>query len=189
MTFNVNKEVQDFGPYKLVIRRKAEGKAYAVLWRGGEKLAYAEGNSKEEALDELLRLHGIRQLELAKARGDKPLTADEVAMTFRNLWGSLTQSQQTMLRALYRAPHRELTSPALAEAASFRGHHGANLWLGLAGAMFANECPRAEGDMLLKKDGTPVPTSWFALWDEHRNVWTMRSEVAEGMRQAHCVSQ
>ena len=84
-----------------------------------------------------------------------------------------------------RATNREMTVPALADAAPFRGHGGVNLWLGLAGAMFANDCPRAEGEMLRKKDGTPVMTSWFALGDESRRMWTMRPE---GMYQAECVA-
>ena len=188
MTFSVEKEVQDFGPYKLVIRHPKAAKAYSVLWRGGEKLAYAEAESREAAFNEMLRLLGIRQLELAKARGNAPLTAEQVATAFRYLWNCLTKSQQTMLQALHRSPEREMTVPALAEAVRFRGYSGVNLWLGLAGAMFANECPRADGEMLLNDDGSPVMTSWFALWDKPRGVWIMRPEVADGMRQAECVA-
>jgi hypothetical protein len=188
MTFSVDKEVQDFGPYKLVIRQPKGARAYSVLWRGGEKLAYAEAESREAAFNEMLRLLGIRQLELAQAQGNKPLSAEQVATTFRYLWGFLTRAQQRMLQALHRAPQREMTVPALAEVVGFRGHSGVNLWLGLAGAMFANECPRAEGEMLYREDGTPVMTSWFALWDDPRSVWTMRPEVADGMRQAECIA-
>ena len=49
MAFSIDKEVQDFGPYKLVIREPKGARAYCVLWRGGEKLAYAESESKEAA--------------------------------------------------------------------------------------------------------------------------------------------
>lgn len=188
MTFSVEKEVQDFGPYKLVIREPKGAKAYSVLWRGGEKLAHAEGESKEAAFNEMLRMLGIRQLELAKAQGGDPLTVSQVATAFRYLWKHLTSSQQRMLQALYRATNGEMSVPALANVVAFRGHSGVNLWLGLAGAMFANECPRADGEMLHREDGAPVMTSWFALWDEPRSVWIMRPEVAEGMRQAECVA-
>jgi len=188
MAFSIDKEVQDFGPYKLVIREPKGARAYCVLWRGGEKLAYAESESKEAAFNEMLRLLGIRQLTLAKAQGSAPLTATQVATTFRYLWSHLTSSQKRMLHALHAAHDHEMSVPALANVVSFRGHSGVNLWLGLAGAMFANECPRAEGEMLQHEDGTPVMTSWFALWDEPRSVWTMRPEVAEGMRQAECVA-
>lgn len=188
MTFNVDKEVQDFGPYKLVIRPLEGARAYSLLWRGGEKLAYAEAESKEAAFSEMLRLLDIRQLELAKAQGNEPLAVAQVASAFRFLWGHLTSAQQKMLQALHRATDREMTVPSLADVVAFRGHSGVNLWLGLAGAMFANECPRSEGEMLHYGDGTPVMTSWFALWDELRGVWTMRPEVAEGMRQAECVA-
>lgn len=188
MTFNVDKEVQDFGPYKLVIRQPKGEKAYSVLWRSGEKLAHAEAESKEAAFNEMLRLLGIRQLELAKGQGNEPLTAEQVATAFRYLWDHLTKSQQRMLQALHRAPNREMTVPALADVVGFSGHSGVNLWLGLAGAMFANECPRAQGEMQHYENGTPVMTSWFALWDEPRRVWTMRNEVADGMRQSECVA-
>lgn len=188
MTFSVEKEVQDFGPYKLVIRQPHGAQAYSVLWRGGERLAYAEAESKEAAFNEMLRLLGIRQLERAKAHGNAPLTAEQVASAFRFLWSFLTTSQQRMLQALHQAPTREMTVPALAEVVGFRGHSGVNLWLGLAGAMFANECPRAECEMQYLEDGNPVMTSWFALWDQPRGVWAMRPEVAEGMYQAGCTA-
>lgn len=188
MTFSVDKEVQDFGPYKLVIRQPKGAGAYSVLWRGGEKLAYAEAESKEGAFQEMLRLLGIRQLERAKAQGGEPLTATQVATAFRYLWKHLTNSQQRMLQALHGAPQREMTVPALASVVAFRGHSGVNLWLGLAGALFANECPRAEGEMLHHEDGSPVMTSWFALWDESRSLWTMRPEVAAGMDLAECAA-
>jgi hypothetical protein len=188
MAFSVDKEVQDFGPYKLVIREPKGARAYCVLWRSGEKLAYADGESKDAAYNEMLRLLGLRQLERAKAQGDAPLTSAQVATAFRYLWEHLTSSQQRMLQALHRATDREMSVPALAKVVAFRGHSGVNLWLGLAGAMFANECPRAAGEMLHQEDGTPVMTSWFALWDAPRGVWSMRNEVAEGMRQAECVA-
>lgn len=188
MTFSVEKEVQAFGPYKLVIRQPDGAQAYSVLWRGGEKLAYAEAESKEAAFNEMLRLLGIRQLERAKANGNAPLTAEQVASAFRFLWGFLNTPQKRMLQALHRAPDREMTVTALAEVVGFRGHSGVNLWLGLAGAMFANECPRAEGEMLHNKEGGPVMTSWFALWDESRGTWAMRPEVAGGMHQAGCIA-
>ena len=54
MAFDLNKEVQDFGPYQLVIRHPKDARAFAVLWRGGEKLAFAEGDTREKAYDEML---------------------------------------------------------------------------------------------------------------------------------------
>lgn len=188
MTFIIGNEVQDLGPYKLVTRHPKGAKAYCVLWRGGEKLAFAEAESIEAATNEMLRLLHVRHLEIAQSLGGKPPTATKVAEAFSYLWGFLTDSQQKLLQALYRAPDREMTLPALADVVGFRGHSGVNLWLGLAGAMFANECPRAEGEMLCLEDGTPVMTSWFAQWDELRSVWTMRPEVADGMRLAECVA-
>lgn len=185
MAFDLNKEVQDFGPYKLVIRATKDGKPYALLWRGSEKLAYAEGESKEQAYDEMLRLLGIRQFESAKAQGSATPKAEQVADSFRFLWAHLTDSQQGMLKALHKAPSHQMTVPAIAQAVGFKSHGGVNLWLGLAGVMFAQECPRH--DLLLNKDDNPVPTSWFAMWDESRRIWSMRPEVAEGMRLAHCV--
>lgn len=188
MSFNIEKEVQDFGPYKLVIRQPDGAQAFSVLWRGGEKLAHAEAESKEAAFNEMLRLLGIRQLERAKANGNAPLTAEQVASAFRFLWGFLNTPQKRMLQALHQAPNREMAAPALAEVVGFRGHSGVNLWLGLAGAMFAYECPRADCEMLHNESGNPVMTSWFALWDQPRGVWAMRPEVAEGMYQAGCTA-
>lgn len=185
MAFDFNKEVQDLGPYKLVIRTTKEGKPYALLWRGSEKLAYAEGKTKEQAYDEMLRLLGIRQIESAKAQGSAPPEAEKIADSFRYLWLHLTASQQGMLKALQRAPSHQMTVPALAQSVNFKAHGGVNLWLGLAGAMFAQECPRC--DMMLNKEANPVATSWFGLWDESRKIWSMRPEVAEGMRLANCV--
>jgi hypothetical protein len=187
MTRNLDKEVQDFGPYKLVIRQLKGARACCVLWRGGEKLAFAEADSKELAFDEMLHLLGLRQLERAKAQGNAPPTTAQVATAFSYLWDHLSRLQQRMLQALHQATDQEMSVPALADVVEFRGHRGVNLWLGLAGAMFANECPRADGEMQHQDDGTPVMTSWFALWDASRGVWTMRPDVAEGMRQTKCV--
>lgn len=185
MPFDLQKEVQDFGPYKLVIRQAPGAKAFAVLWRGGEKLASAEAGSKDEAYAELLRLLGERQLARAQAQGSEAPKSDQLVDSFRFLWSHLTRSQQGMLRAWFEAPGHELSVPALAEAVGFRHHGGVNLWLGLAGVMFAEECPRPESQVLRNRDGQQVATGWFGIWDESRGIWTMRADVAEGMRQAH----
>lgn len=47
MAFDLNKEVQDFGPYKLVIRHPKGAKAFALLWRGGEKLCHRRSESHQ----------------------------------------------------------------------------------------------------------------------------------------------
>jgi hypothetical protein len=89
MAFDLNKEVQDFGPYQLVIRHPKDARAFAVLWRGGEKLAFAEGDTREKAYDEMLRLLGVRQLENAKEHASAAPSAEKVAHSFRFLWGHL----------------------------------------------------------------------------------------------------
>jgi hypothetical protein len=183
MAFDIDKEVQDFGPYQLVIRQPKGAKAYALLWRGGEKLAMAEGDTREAAYDEMQRLLGIQQLEKAKALGAGAPQPEQVATAFRFLWQHMHDKQQAMLKALYK--HRELSATQLAEAAPYRSYSAANLWLGVAGAMFAQECPR--GDLLQNSDESPVATSWFCTWNEGPRTWSLRPEVAEGMRLAHCV--
>lgn len=190
MAVDLNEEVQKFGPYELVIRPDSTNAVgpkswHVLLWRSGKVLVHAVDESKEKAYEELLRQLGIRQLESAKNQGNQPLSAEQVAAAFRFLWGQLTVAQKRMLQALRKADHREMTAPELAAVAGFNGYEGANLWLGLAGAMFAIECPRAAAEMLYEK-GSPVMTSWFALWDDARRVWTMRDEVAEGMKLAYC---
>lgn len=185
MAFDIDKEVQNFGPYKLVIRHPKGAKACAVLWRGGEKLAFAEGETKEQAYDEMLRLVGIQQLEKAKAQGVTAPAVEKVTDAFRFLWRHLNDAQRSMLEALHAAPGQEMSTTALAKVARYRSHSGVNLWLGRAGAMFAQECPRA--DMHLNKEGSPVATSWFCTWDDPKGTWTLRPEVAESMRLAHCV--
>lgn len=186
MAFDLNKEVQDFGPYQLVIRHPKDARAFAVLWRGGEKLAFAEGDTREKAYDEMLRLLGVRQLENAKEHASAAPSAEKVAHSFRFLWGHLNSGQQAMLRALHKAPGRQLSATGLAEAAKYASFEPANLWLGRAGVLFNQECPRP--DMLLDDKGKPVQTSWFCTWSEPKRTWSLRPEVADGMQLAGCVA-
>jgi hypothetical protein len=93
-----------------VIRHLKGAKAYAVLWRGREKLAFAEADNRKEAFDELNRLLGIRQQGLVESQGGSTPSAEQVANSFRFLWGYLNPGQQAMLRGLHRAPGRELSA-------------------------------------------------------------------------------
>lgn len=181
MAIDINKEVQDFGPYKLVIRQpKNSPDTHAVLWRGAEKLAVAEASSREIAYEKLLDAFSRHQGQRAALT---TLPSDEkIADTFRFLWPQLNPSQHAMLLAL--RDRAALTASALADAAGYRDFEAANLWLGRAAAFFLQECPRS--DLLLNNDGSPVLTSWFCAWDEEGKTWTMREDVARGMRLAHC---
>lgn len=186
MAFDLNKEVQNFGPYQLVLRQRHGENAFAVLWRGREKLALAEADTIEDAYNEMLQVLSIRQHEKAKTRASAAPSAEEIAHSFRFLWGHLHTGQQAMLIALHKAHGRELSATALANAAKYATYSAANLWLGRAGVLFNQECPRP--DLLLYADGKPVPTSWFGNWSEDRSTWSMRPEVAEGMHLAGCVA-
>lgn len=186
MALDLSKEVQDFGPYKLVIRQSSDAKVSAVLWRAGDKLAVAQASTREEAYDEILRILGIAQMEKAKEHGFAGPSAEQVADSFRFLWNHLNSGQQAMLLALHKAPGHQLSATGLAEAAKYASYEPANLWLGKAGVLFNQECPRP--DMLLDEKGRPVQTSWFCNWSEPTRSWSLRPEVAEGMRLAGCVA-
>lgn len=185
MEVDFDKEVQKFGPYEVVIRRKPAGNVFfCKVWRGNQSIAYAEKEDREAALEEAMRQMGVRQLEMSRSVGAGPVEAQKVADAFKFLWRHLNPRQQTMLKSLHE--HTEMSVEQLAEAAAYKNFGGVNLWLGIAGAMFGVECPR--GDLQIDKGGDPVPTSWFCLWDVAKHTWTIRPEVAEGMRIAGCVS-
>jgi hypothetical protein len=183
MNIDLAKEVQDFGPYKLVIRGPEGMKVQAVLWRGGEKLASGIADTREHARAEMLLALGIRQQVLAKERGDVLPSAEQVARAFRFLWPMLNDGQQTMLMAL--RERQQMSPNDIAEAAGYRTHSGVNLWLGFAGGLFNQECPRA--DMLVER-GVLNLTSWFGTWDEVQRTWAIRPEVSQGMRLAGCIA-
>ena len=49
MAIDPKKEVQQFGPYQLVIRDK-DGRVHAVLWKEGERLCHVESDDREQAV-------------------------------------------------------------------------------------------------------------------------------------------
>jgi hypothetical protein len=185
MAIDPKKEVQQFGPYQLVIRQK-DGKVHAVLWKGSERLCNVETDDPEQAVEEVLLQMGMRTLERARIRGTAAPGADELRHAFEALWNELNDGQRAMLGALHRAPGRELGTLDLAAAAGYKGHGGVSLWLGFAGLMFGEMVARA--DLQMTKKGQAVLTSWFCTWDTDRRAWTMRPDVAAGITAAGCLA-
>lgn len=185
MVIDPRKEVQQFGPYQIVIRSK-DGKVNAVLWKGNERLCIVESDSRDQAVDDVLLQMGMRNLERARSRGTAAPGTDELRHVFESLWNELNDGQRAMLGALYRAPGRELGTLDLAAAAGYKGHGGVSLGLGYAGMMFGEMAARA--DLQMNKKGQVVLTSWFCTWDTDRRTWTMRPDVAAGMSSAGCVA-
>ncbi len=185
MALDPNKEVQQFGPYQLVIREKAPS-VQAALWKGGVQLCKAEAASREQAAEDILLQMGLVMVERARARGTVAPGTDEMRSAFQQLWSELNDGQRAMLSALHRAPGQELRIADLAAAAGYKGTGGVNLWLGFAGLLFGEFSAR--GDLQLNKKGQPVPTSWFCIWDVERHTWTMRPEVSAGMLAADCLA-
>ena len=184
MALDPKKEVQQFGPYQLVIREK-DGRVHAVLWKGGERLCHVESDDREQAVEQVLQQMGLRSLERARTRGMAAPAPDELRRAFETLWNELNDGQRAMLGALHRAPGRELGTLDLAAAAGYKGHGGVNIWLGFAGLMFGELAPRA--DLQVNKKGHAVPSSWFCTWDADKRTWTMRADVADGLSAAGCL--
>lgn len=192
MQFDPKKEVQDFGPYQLVIRPKAGG-FYGILWETLEegkpsvKRFECQASTREAVVEMIDRqIYDLQDDGLVITVPDAP-SIDVVHRAFGFMWRHLNLSQQRMLQALYKAPNRTCTTHQLHEAAEYQGDGigGVNLWLGNAGKMFALQVPRK--GMLLNAEGKLVWTSWFSTWNEELKTWTMRDDVAEGMRRAGCV--
>lgn len=185
MAIDPKKEVQQFGPYQLVIREK-DGKVHAVLWKAGERLCHVESDDREQAVDEVLQQMAMQTLERARARGTAAPDSDELRNVFEQLWNKLNDGQRTLLLALHRAPDRELGTLALAAEAEYKDHRGVNMWLGFAGLMFGELVART--DLQLSRNGQAVPTSWFCTWDTVKRTWTMRPDVAAAMTAAGCLA-
>jgi hypothetical protein len=184
--------VEDFGPYKLVVRLVG-GKHLGVLWRSGKKLieVRATSNVAAQALVKT-RYYEMRRAEVGELGTSIPSDENKMAQALMYVWPHLKSAQTRMLQAQYRAPQRSMSTVELAEVAGYKGHHAVNLFYGQAGLMLFHEAPRL---LPLGKNGEPVYSFTLSTEgekpEEHESkafIWEMRPEVARGLELAGLVS-
>jgi len=185
VTIDPSKDVQDYGPYKIVIREK-DGKVYGIVWRGSEHLVQVWEATRALVAQALEREMASLASKRAKALGTAVPPDKRIEDAFSMLWNHLDVGPRRMLSALHQAEGREMTMHQLTDAAGYKGIGGVNMRLGIAGYLFWLECPRS--DLQINDEGNPVPTSWFCLWDKDKHTWTMRPEVAAAMTSTNCLS-
>lgn len=177
------------GPYILVARWH-DGGWVAVVWTEGQKIVHEKVESLEAGWRLLLNWLAGRIDEKARERGTDVPTAAEARDAFRAINEHLSDNQRKMLAAHLNAPDHIITATQLANAAGYKGYHGANLQYGFVGAMLVFEMPEV---LPTRPDGSRIATCAIASSEDYRQskeeqwLWKMRPHIVEGLRASRIV--
>jgi hypothetical protein len=175
--------------YELVIKA-ANGVAQCWAWKD-KKAPFKERGESLEAVEQAVRAAIDAELGPAPGEGDAAVAAYITA--FEALM-PITEGQQKMLRAHYRAPERTITAAQLAKAAGYVDFRGANAQYGILGRLVYEQhpvdLPRRRDDSLVYtfSIADPEATDTGRLLDglsedeEAQWRWVMRPAVAEALR-------
>lgn len=177
--------IKTIGQHTLVARcPKHAERCVGVIWRDGEKVFNAEGNT----LNGVFTLLESHRAELVasqlQANTTTSPTAELARKAFVALAPDLPANRLKMLRAHFHAPDRCITARQLAEAAGYANYGAANLQYGLLAADFWALLPT---EIKQRKDGTRIWTLALAeagnveTAKEEEWVWRLRPYVAEGL--------
>ena len=160
----------------------------ARAFLGTKSIAYVEGaSSTEDAVRKLRCSLDDRDAQQRNARKNGVPTAQEFADVIARLDSSIGKHHWLMLRALLAAPNRTLTATEIAAAAGYPSFSSANAHLGKLARLIAEDLDYTPPT---QSDGTQIWTMALATGpdlnvrdDDGLWRWTLRSEVAEALRE------
>jgi hypothetical protein len=165
----------------MVVDRKVKARAFT----GRKAVLDAEAGSVEGALKTLREKLDARDAARRTQRRDDVPTAEEFVDALNRVDAAATDAQRRMLRALYDAPGRTLTSTQVAVIAGYTRHMTVNEKFGKYARLIAEDLGY---EPATRSDGTPIWTSTIASEAEPDSGaaaadwrWTLRPEVAEAI--------